>query len=156
MKIKKLLPLVFGALLSAQQAYALPTVTDLTTDDYITFGGLDWAWASPVDDQGDTWFTGFKLEAPEFHEGWRFATELEWLTHPTASDFGNRCASQYWNNTYTHCDFGDSLTRISINDGSPQDILYVRSIVQDIPEPATLALFGIALAGFGFSRRKKA
>ena len=159
MKAKLVAALLLGAAFVAPQAQALPVTTDLTPADYITIGSLDWAWASPVDDQGNTWFSGFVLEGPAFHFGWRYATELEWLTHPDVTDFaaqGYPCASKYWNNTYEHCDFGDTLVQYSTNDGIPYDILYVRGALSEpeLPAPGGLALLGFGLLGLGALRRK--
>lgn len=53
---------------------------------YITFGGLDWAWASPCSPInptcGDTTLFSFQST-----QGWRLPTALELAARPQASDF---------------------------------------------------------------------
>ena len=64
-------------------------------DAYITFGGLDWAWASPVAGDGSYvpapgepvgTFTGLDLSY-QSQFGWRLATSSELVFAPSAFDF---------------------------------------------------------------------
>jgi hypothetical protein len=51
----------------------------------------------------------------------------------------------------------DVITRVSVNNTSAFDVIDdVAFGTASIPEPGTLALFGLGLAGLGFARRRKA
>jgi len=134
-------------------------------DRYITFGGLDWAWASPASS-----FGGFDINAPA--DGWRVATLGEFALRPAPGDFGPpdafKCASEYFSG-FSHCDFGDALAGHIARDYTPNagfapsgvncnlepcEIWVVRG--QRIPAPATLTLvaLGLALAAPVLLRRR--
>ncbi|WP_157979427.1 PEP-CTERM sorting domain-containing protein [Rhodoferax ferrireducens] len=138
-------------------AIANPVLTDLTPNDYITVGALDWAWAAPI--TSEVWFGTNTLYQASLHEGWREATDTEWAAKPSFTDFGGKCAAQYWNSSFTHCDFGDGLSQHwlpSSAGANSLDLWYVRSLaVSQVPEPGTLALLGMALAAAAVARRKK-
>ena len=152
---------IFAATLPLTAQAALIT-TPLTTNDYITIDSLDWAWASPVSDQ--FWPGGNELKAPDFHEGWRFATAAEMASRPTLADFtrldGSYIqAAQYWNTQFTHVDANDLANGyVSSAWGSAYDeTLYVRDVaVSAVPAPATLALLGAGFVALAVTRRRQA
>ena len=153
--MKKFLLATAIAIGLSSAALANPVLTDLTTDDYIVLGNLKWAAASPVTQQ---YFYGYELFTADLHAGWREATDAEWASRPNWDDFAGKCASKYWNSSFTHCDVGDALSQHFVaGDGSDyRDLWYVSSVAADgtVPEPATLGLFGLGLFGAFAARRK--
>jgi len=156
MKLNKLILSAVLSFAAAGPAFAGPILTDLTPNDYITVGSLDWAWAGPI--TSGVWFGSNTLYQANLHEGWREATDIEWANRPDYTAFSNKCASKYWNSTFTHCDFGDSLSQHWIaGPENSADIWYVRSETspEQVPEPGTPALTAVALLALLYSRKQK-
>lgn len=156
MKANKLILAAAASLCMSSAVLAGPVLTDLTPDDYITVGSLDWAWAGPINSQ---YWGSNELFQASLHAGWREATDAEFAARPDYTAFGGKCASQYWNSEYTHCDFGDGVAQHwkTGYTGDSFDLWYVRSEANtggDVPEPASLALAAIGLVGLSLSRRK--
>jgi hypothetical protein len=159
--MKKFLAFVIGMFLFGlvEMAGANPITTPLPSDVYITEGGLDWTWVSPVNIE---FWSGNKLELPSFHpEGWRFATDSEMASHPSLAAFTRYDGSYiesvaYWNNYVTWVDPSDlSGGYVSSTWGHDvNETLYVRGGSQPVPEPTTMLLLGLGLVGLVGARRK--
>jgi hypothetical protein len=134
----------------AQAAVNVP----VPTDNYITVGGLDWAWAAPCAAYGDSCGpVDFSFQGTL---GWRAPTLAEFLARPDYTAFGSKCASA-WFSQYSHCDFGDAASGYIFDWG--HNVLplgsnrYAESWVVrgeqgpgGVPEAATWAMM---IAGFG-------
>lgn len=142
--------------------------------DYITIGGLDWAWASPCNPFAPTCGAiDLSVQGPL---GWALASTSQiddaiaaaggltgWVNQFQP---GGICASRYFSNSWTNCDYSDALSGLIYNysgnvEGAPGGIyeLYnetftVREHV-GVPAPDGLPLFmiGLGLVLFGAYRR---
>lgn len=146
--------------------------TDLSADDYISYKGLDWAWASPVNVQYYFEFSENdtnELMPADYHTGWRVATaeELVVVENEITSEGFRRddgsyiVAIEYWNNLFTYFNVSDFNIGDISSDwdlGSSVDIrtgkiadnywfetFYVRDSATTIPEPAGVVLLLVAL-----------
>lgn len=168
--LKLLLPFL---LLVSSSAFAGLITSDLTEDDYITYNGIDWAWASPIN---VTPYYSNLLMAPEFHDGWRYATEEELnilRTELTIADFTRTDAFgvtyyveavEYWNTELTSVDIdvddfnsGKINSMLTLNMPTEWDFetFYVRATNANanVPEPTTLFIFAAGLLGFAIRKR---
>lgn len=133
--------------------------------NYITFGGNDWAWASPCPPSGSAGevqcgqpnMVDFTYQATQ---GWRLPTAAELAAGPTAANFGTadsfKCASAWFNTVYTHCDYSDAAGGAVFGSATGGNWYDETWVIRTVPEPMTWALM---LAGFGLvgtSMRRRA
>lgn len=162
--IKKLLSsaALLGAAILSTPASAAPINAPVPTANFITVGGLDWAWAAPCSFSAPS--CGVVDLSYQSTQGWRIPTRAEFIARPTTAQFLGRCASAWFSTQHVHCDFGDpdqgflddfgyGLT--SNGSSSIADTWLVRGAA--VPEPAAWALMigGFGLAGAALRRRNQ-
>lgn len=184
MTVKALLAGSLLCLSLAPSAHAILNVP-VPSNAYITIGGFDWAWASPLPG-ADLSFQGTL--------GWRIPTAAELLSAPLATDFlfpganvpfngtdpisgatfqatntayanaasAGAVATPYFHNDFLHVDWQDGNGQpFGPWAGSPgaltfADQLVIRNTISTAaPEPATLSLLAIGGLGVLARRRRK-
>jgi PEP-CTERM motif-containing protein len=129
--------LALASLVIAPRAEASFLNAPVPVNAYITIGGLDWAWASPLPSDGSAGAGAVDLSF-QGALGWRIPTAADLLSAPLATQFlfpgGNvpfngadpvsganfqatnatytgdgACAAPYFNNSFRHCDWQDGL-----------------------------------------------
>jgi hypothetical protein len=133
----------------------------------VNAGGLEWVYASPCDSSGDN-----RCGSVTLHNDFQFATNEQWTKsfanyNELAAAFKPNgtvlCAAAYFSNEYNHCDFSNVQQGLIWNSpiAAPGgaytgygETFLVRALEAEVPEPASIVLIGLGLAGFAAARRQ--
>ena len=166
-------------LLISTSASAGLITTELTEDAYISVGGYDWTWASPVNVTDYTVFDFVNgqvtntFKDANFHSGWMDIVNTP--TNPlleqlffglTLADFTDKNGDiinsvAYWNTDFTDVNadqFDRRLGKKNNMVNSPTfffETFYVRASVApaSVPEPTTLFILSAGLISFALRKR---
>lgn len=158
-----------AVVLAAGQASALTLLGQEPPANLIVqAGGLEWVYAAPC--AGEQPSCG----VVQLHHGFGFASDAQWnASFSSINDLlaafnpasGTLCAASYFSTAHDHCDVGDAqggyiwhsplAPDAAHRDNSASETFLVRGNVSEVPEPASLALAGVALLGAAVARRRK-
>ena len=148
------------AVLAAGQASALALLGQEPPSNLIVqAGGLEWVYAAPCAGEAPSCGT------VQLHHGFGFASDAQWnASFSTINDLlaafnptsGVLCAASYFSTAHDHCDIGDvqggyiwhsplAPDAAHRNEPAAETFLVRAGDVNGVPEPASLALAGLAL-----------
>lgn len=142
--------------------------TDVPNNLIVNAGGEQWAWVSPCAPEAPSCGSPLIM-----HDGWVIATANDFAASFTgfadlSAKFlaGALCASAYFNSGYSHCDNGNvdpvgNNVRVwnapaAWGANSPDAFSESFVVRNGVPEPGSLALLGLGIAGLGALRRRTA
>lgn len=164
LKVKNLLVLALGIFVGLQ-AFARPAdaaLVDAPVDpaDYITVGGDDWAWAGPCAPFSPS--CGPIDLSYQAGQGWALATTAQldaviaavgglasWVAQFQPGDV---CASRFFSNAHSHCDYGDGASGHIYNysgnlspGATTLEVFAIRVAAVPVPAGLPLLLGGVGL-----------
>jgi hypothetical protein len=148
--------------------------TFIVSNTYSDVNSIQWTYLGQYDiSQGDNWITSPTLyngiTGAEFYFGASNGS-FEYAISHLNNDFVSHLANYEQHGTggghvlaedynidlngvgYT---FGDYSTRVIDHGTQALNYVFTRDLTNQVPEPATLALLSLGLAGISFSRKKK-
>jgi len=171
--MKKYIGLLICCIMSASANATLLT-GEVADDAFVTLSGYDLAWATPCSDGLLENSCGAIDLSEQSGYGWKIMTSdlfaslnisastfiVDYTSSNTQSSNGINYAkaSGWFSNLHSHIDIGDGLSgRWSFSDTVEnccnETIAYRTSV--SVPEPTSVALFGLCLVGLGLARKKK-
>ena len=129
---------------------AADNIATIILNDNDVFGAADWTFLDKNDDVGGTSGT---LSIADFGEGWPIEIAISFKAARNFSIY-------YWSalagppGTIDWSTAGTATNSSGIAQGLSHYSVFYRSTSKKVPEPGTLALFGIGLMGLGLARRR--